>query len=188
MTKKIARIFILAAFVAVGYLLGLVGAATTSVALPRAKVLRSPARAPGPALGTLKIPDDNHFFRRVLKAMRSAPPFLWCCGWKVWSEDECATGIIGTPRVSDDGDIVFDLSPDEESRDIIRLMDSAVRKETSTKILGYVHCEIPYEYRGDFTILEDLQEGLPMRVCGRFVWDRAWGHNELHPVRWMEIR
>ncbi|MEK7516645.1 MAG: hypothetical protein AAB562_03545 [Patescibacteria group bacterium] len=188
MAKKIARIFILAAFVAAGYLLGIVGGAVWIITRPHEAVVRSPERGRGLPVGTLEIPDGNPVLRRIAKMMRTVPPFLWCCGWKVWSERECATGTIGAPRISDDGDIVFDLFLDDLSRGIVRLMDESERTSAESKVLDYVHCEIPYDYRGDFPILIDLEWGLPLRVCGRFVWDRAIDHNEFHPVWWMEIQ
>lgn len=184
MAKKFA---LTTTLIAVGYFLGIVGGAVCAITRPHEAVVRSPERGDTSSVGTLEIPDGNPVFRRITKVMRTVPPFLWCCGWKVWSEDECATGTIAAPRVSDDGDIVFDLSLDDFSRDIIRLMDESERTSVESGVLDYVHCEIPYEYRDDFPILMDLEEGLPLRVCGRFVWDRAMDHNELHPVWWMEM-
>lgn len=188
MAKKIRSGFLVVVLIAAAYLLGIVGGAVQTITRPHEAVVRSPERGDTSSVGTFEIPDGNPVLRRITKVMRTAPPFLWCCGWKVWSENECATGTISAPLVSDDGDVVFNLYLDDFSRDIVRFMDESERLNAKPEILDYVHCEIPYEYRGDFPILMDLEEGLPLRVCGRFVWDRAMDHNEFHPVWRMEIR
>lgn len=188
MKKKLWLILVACAVLALGYGTGLVIGAVRNVLRPHERVLRSPERVDYPPLGTLVIPNENPFFRRVTKAMRSAPPLRWLWGWRVWSMNECATGSSGAPRVSDDGDIVFDLRLDEDAQEIFLLMDEGLRLSAPRKVFDYIHCEIPYDYREDFPIIAELRKGLSLRVCGRFVWDRAWGHNEFHPVWWMEKR
>lgn len=186
--KKIRSVLLAAPLVAACYFLGMVGGAVWNVSRPHESKVRSPERGDGPVLGTLEIPEGNPFFRRVTKTIRAAPPFHWLWGWKEWSKSECAVGTIGAPRVSDDGDVVFDLYLGEWSWDLTKLMDVSEIQSADPAIFDYIHCEIPYEYRGDFPILPDLREGLKLRVCGRFVWDRAWGHNEFHPVWWIGLR
>ncbi|MEK9152798.1 MAG: hypothetical protein AAB692_05540 [Patescibacteria group bacterium] len=105
-------------------------------------------------------------------------------GWDVYAADVCADGKVASLFIEpSDGDINFDLDLDPGT------MAYSWRKGHPEDIGSRrrILVEIDDPIRPNFPILPDIAIGDRVKVCGRWVYDRAHDHNEIHPARWVEI-
>jgi hypothetical protein len=133
----------------------------------------------------LDLRQRGTLFGRLLNRLRRTLALNWLVGWKTLDQTNpirCCSGRLARLHVADDGDIVLNL---EASAGGGRwACDELLNERNAT--LGLV-CELPLREREHFSNLSELRASQQVRVCGRWVCDRAHGHNELHPISSIEI-
>ncbi len=117
-------------------------------------------------------------------ALYVTPIVHYFFGWDVYEKNLCVEGIANDLHIQyDDGDLNFSLllEPDfaRYSWRKNHLEDKLARR---TLVV-----EIDEPIRNNFPIANDLANGDRVKVCGRWVYDRAHDHNEIHPANWVEI-
>lgn len=122
----------------------------------------------------------------------AGPLVEYFSGWDVYEEEICDIGKVADLTIwPDDGDFNFHLLPlqPEYSPGYARYgwrpdhpEDRANHKLILVEIDGG-----PMGIRDNFPILPEVKIGDLVMVCGRWVYDRAHDHNEIHPTRWLQI-
>lgn len=125
-------------------------------------------------------------------ALYAGPIVHYFSGWDIYAEDICDEGVVSTLHIwPDDGDVGFNLIPLDPDSELGFARygwrpghpeDKLNRKLLLVEIDGG-----PQGIRNNFSVLHELADGDLVRVCGRWVYDRAHDHNEIHPARWVEI-
>jgi hypothetical protein len=114
-----------------------------------------------------------------------APVVHAFAGWTVHKDHVCTTGDIVSLFISpDDGDFSFHLLLPPASR-FLAWRDGHVEEDRPNRTVILVEIDDPI--RKNFPILPDLALHDRVRVCGRWVFDRGHGHNEIHPARCLEF-
>src|SRR3989344_3115555 len=115
-------------------------------------------------------------------ALYAGPIVHHIAGWDVYAKDICDEGLVHDLHVwDDDGDIGFNLVPVDPLNEhgFARYgwrgghpEDKYLYKRLLVEVDGG-----PGDIRGNFPVLVELRDGDLVRVCGRWVYDRAHDHN-----------
>ncbi|KKR35516.1 MAG: hypothetical protein UT67_C0001G0021 [Candidatus Magasanikbacteria bacterium GW2011_GWA2_40_10] len=115
----------------------------------------------------------------------AAPIIHYFSGWDVYGNICVEAKIIDLQISDDDGDILIPLLL--EPKDIHYGWRKSHPKDKSNG-RNWILVEIDDPIRDNFPILPDLGVGDKVKICGRWVYDRAHDHNEIHPANWVEIK
>jgi len=125
-------------------------------------------------------------------AIYAGPIVHYIAGWDVYAKDICDEGIVADLHMwDDDGDVGFNLVPLELDNEFGYARygwrpghpeDRMCYKRLLVEVDGG-----PGDIRGNFPVLAEIRNGDLVMVCGRWVYDRAHDHNEIHPARWIKI-